>query len=78
MSVPESDGPQGNSRVVVGSRPGTFPGVWRPNRAHPRSMSAEQQDALDANLRQFPLDFNADVATLRAGFDERDGAGPGA
>jgi acetyl esterase/lipase len=32
-------------------------------------MSSEQKAALDTNLRQFPLDFNADVAALRAGFD---------
>jgi epsilon-lactone hydrolase len=34
-----------------------------------RSMSSEQKHALDANLRQFPLDLNADVVALRAGFD---------
>ena len=32
-------------------------------------MSSEQKAALDANLRQFPLDLNADVGALRAGFD---------
>ncbi|HEY3673820.1 MAG TPA: alpha/beta hydrolase [Acidimicrobiia bacterium] len=32
-------------------------------------MSTEQKDALDANLRQVPLDLNADVTALRAGFD---------
>jgi monoterpene epsilon-lactone hydrolase len=33
-------------------------------------MSKEQQQALDAILRQGPLDLEADVATLRAAFNE--------
>jgi epsilon-lactone hydrolase len=35
-----------------------------------RSMTTQQQLALDANLRQGGLDLSADVPTLRAAFDE--------